>query len=125
MLINRLLILYTIIFISSCKKEEVKNNYPINYRLSGIYVRDSSLTNDGIKALDLRQNGNYCWTRQIAGKDSVFCYGKFIQTSDTSLIWEDNVLVNFTIQTIDSIPKVILLQLNASPAVPALYGFYQ
>ena len=58
-------------------------------------------------------------------KDSIFCYGKFVQTSDTSLIWEDNVLVNFTIQTIDSIPKGILLQLNASPAVPALYGYYQ
>lgn len=125
MLVNRLLILYTILFISSCKKEEVKNNYPINFRLSGMYVRDSSLTNDGIRALDLRQNGNYCWTRQIAGKDSIFCYGKFVQTSDTSLIWEDNVLVNFTIQTIDSIPKGIILQLYASPAVPALYGYYQ
>lgn len=122
---------YTFLFLvilfiaSACKKEEAKNTYSILYKLSGKYYRDSTITTDGVKVLDLRQDGNYCWTRQINGMDSIFCYGKFIQTSDTSLIWEDNVLVNFTIQTIDSIPKGIQLQLIASPAVPALYGYYQ
>jgi hypothetical protein len=83
------------------------------------------LTNDGVKILDLRKDGNYCWTRQISGKDSVFCYGKFEQTSDTSLLWEGNDLIYFTVETIDTIAKGIKLQLNASPAVPALYGFYE
>ncbi|MCG9881799.1 MAG: hypothetical protein MH472_14485 [Bacteroidia bacterium] len=112
-------------FLLACQKEETKSPYSITYKLSGKFFRDSTLTNDGVKVLDLRKDGNYCWTRQISGKDSIFCYGKFVQTSDTSLVWEDNVAVYFTINRIDSIPKGIILQLNASPAVPALYGFYE
>lgn len=124
MIKNLSIFILAILFLFACEKEIKKPDYPITYKLSGKYFRDSALTNDGVKILDLRTDGNYCWTRQISGKDSVFCYGKYVQTSDTSLLWEDNVLVYFTIQTIDSIPKGIKLQLNASPAVPALYGFY-
>lgn len=125
MLKNIFIFFIGILFIQSCKKEENKATYPITYKLSGKYYRDSALTNDGVKVLDLRPNGNYCWTRQISGKDSIFCYGKFVQTSDTSLLWEDNVLVYFNVETIDSIPKGIKLQLNSSPPIPALYGFYE
>lgn len=113
------------ILFTACKKEENNPKYNLRYKLSGKYYRDTSLTNDGVKILDLRKDGNYCWTRQISGKDSIFCYGKFEQTSDTSLLWEDNVLIYFTVETIDTIAKGIKLQLNASPVVPALYGFYE
>jgi hypothetical protein len=122
--ISSLLALLFILF-TACKKEEDQPKYAIQYRLSGKYYRDTTLTNDGVKILDLRKDGNYCWTRQISGKDSVFCYGKFEQTSDTSLLWEGNDLIYSTVETIDTIAKGIKLQLNASPAVPALYGFYE
>lgn len=125
MLKNTSIFLFALMFLLACQKEETKSPYSITYKLSGKFFRDSTLTNDGVKVLDLRKDGNYCWTRQISGKDSIFCYGKFVQTSDTSLVWEDNVAVYFTINRIDSIPKGIILQLNASPAVPALYGFYE
>lgn len=122
--ISSLLALLIILF-TACKKEEDQPKYTIQYRLSGKYYRDTTFTNDGVKILDLRKDGNYCWTRQISGKDSVFCYGKFEQTSDTSLLWEGNDLIYFTVETIDTIAKGIKLQLNASPPVPALYGFYE
>jgi len=125
MLKNTSIFLFAFMILLACQKEETKSPYSITYKLSGKYYRDSSLTNDGVKALDLRKDGNYCWTRQISSKDSVFCYGKFVQTSDTSLLWEDNVLIYFTIEPIDTIAKGIKLQLNASPVVPALYGFYE
>lgn len=116
------LVLFLTQLILACKKEEQKDTYSIQYKLSGPYIRDTSIHTDGYRILDLRESGDYCWTRVINGLDSNFCYGKYEQTSDTSLLWDGSVLVTFKITPIDSIPKRISLQLTSGQASSPLYG---
>ncbi len=118
-----LLLIGNIILFSACKKDDKVEGPTIQYQLSGKYYRDSALTNDGYKVLNLKEDGNYCWTRVIFGLDSNFCFGSYKQTSDTSLIWDNNTVVYFKITPIDTIPKGIQLQVFSSPAMPPLYGF--
>ncbi len=117
------LLLSTSVFFTACKKDDKVEGLPIHYKLSGKYYRDSSLTNDGYKILNLKEDGNYCWTRVIFGLDSNFCYGSYKQTSDTSLVWDNNTVVYFKITPIDTIANGIQLQVFSSPAMAPLYGF--
>jgi len=117
-----LLILALTSILGACKKDE-EQKYTFETKLGGLYYRDSSVLSDGYKILNLKEDGNYCWTRVISGKDSNFCYGTYIQTSDTSLLWDNQTVINFKATKIDSIPNGILLQLFGSPPLPALYGF--
>ncbi|MDZ4669222.1 MAG: hypothetical protein SGJ00_15245 [bacterium] len=122
---NFILIFLLISLYMSCKKEDKTIAYSYQYKLAGIYQRDTSLKSDGYKTLDLRSDGNYCWTRVINGKDSIFCYGKYIQTSDSTLLWEDAQQVQFKITNLDTIFKgAIQLQIFGSPIVPPLYNIY-
>jgi hypothetical protein len=114
-----------ILLLFACKKEDKNTKYPIQYKLAGKYYRDSAITSDGYKMLNLKPDGKYCWTRVIDGQDSNFCFGTYVQTSDTSLIWENNTEVFFRITPIDTIQNGIKLQLFSSPPMAALYGFHQ
>lgn len=102
---------------------DVPEEYSITHRLYGKYFRDSANTGNGYKMLDLREDGNYCWVRRAAGKDSLYCYGTYVQTSDTSMLWNGTDLIRFKITPIDTIPSGVSLQIFGSPAVPSLYGF--
>ena len=113
----------TILF--ACEKKAIEIKYNYNYKLSGVYARDTAIKTNGYKSLNLNQGDNYCWTRVIDGLDSNFCYNKYVQTSDTSLLWEGNTLIYFKITPIDSIPKRIQLQIFETPNMPLLYGFYE
>ncbi|OYU96505.1 MAG: hypothetical protein CFE21_08960 [Bacteroidetes bacterium B1(2017)] len=125
MIRNITLIIIGISLLFSCKKEEKNPKYPIQYKLSGKYYRDSTIKSDGYKILNLREDGNYCWTRVIDGLDSNFCFGTYEQTSDTSMIWDKSTPIYFKITPIDTITKGIQLQVYSSPAMAALYGYYQ
>lgn len=125
MLKNISLFILAITFLSACNKEEDVLTYSYQYKLAGTYQRDTSNKADGYKALHLNGDGNYCWTRVINGKDSLFCYGSYIQTSDTSLLWENSQIVQFKVTPLDTIfPGAIQLQIMGSPAVPLLYNIY-
>jgi hypothetical protein len=110
--------------ILACEKEESTNvKYEFAYKLSGKYYRDSALTNNGYKVLDLKTDGNYCWVRRQNNLDSLYCYGTYEQTSDTSLLWNGEDLIRIKISPIDTIPNGIKLEIFGTPAVPPLYGF--
>jgi hypothetical protein len=108
----------------SCKKEEsTQNNYNFSYKLTGKYYRDSTVNSNGYKMLDLKSNGNYCWIRRQNNLDSLYCYGTYEQTSDTSMLWNGIELISFKITPIDSIVNGVKLEITGTPAVPPLYGF--
>lgn len=117
--------LLTIGFLSCEKTEEPPELPPYTLKLSGKYYRDSALTNNGYKMLDLREDGNYCWIRTQNGKDSLYCYGTYEQTSDTSMLWNGSDLILFKTTIIDTIPNGVILVIAGIPAVPALYGYYK
>jgi hypothetical protein len=126
MLKNLILIFFiSIAFLSCEKKEEPPQFPPFSIKLSGKYFRDSALTNNGYKMLDLREDGNYCWVRTQNGKDSLYCYGTYQQTSDTSMLWNGKDLIVFKTTKIDTIPNGIKLVIAGIPVVPALYGYYK
>ncbi len=123
---KRLLLLSGLfLFLFSCTKEESSINYTYTYKLAGTYSRDTAIKSDGHKQLHLRDDGSYCWTRVINGKDSTFCLGKYIQTSDTSMLWEGETVVNFKIIPLDTIAKGMYLELVSSPPAPPLFGYYK
>ncbi len=108
----------------SCKKEEsTQNNYNFSYKLNGKYYRDSTVNSNGYKMLDLKSDGNYCWIRRQNNLDSLYCYGTYEQTSDTSMLWNGIELISFKITPIDSIVNGVKLEITGTPAVPPLYGF--
>ena len=108
----------------SCKKEEsTQNNYNFSYKLTGKYYRDSTVNSNGYKMLDLKSDGNYCWIRRQNNLDSLYCYGTYEQTSDTSMLWNGIELIRFKITPIDSIVNGVKLEITGTPAVPPLYGF--
>jgi hypothetical protein len=108
----------------SCKKEEsTQNNYNFSYKLSGKYYRDSTVNSNGYKMLDLKSDGNYCWVRRQNSLDSLYCYGTYVQTSDTSILWNENELISIKISPIDTILNGVKLEIFGTPAVPPLYGF--
>lgn len=111
------------ICLGGCKKDNAEPSSNFTYTLGGRYERDTANHSDGYKVLDLRDDNSYCWVRVISGQDSSFCFGKYRQTSDTSLLWEENTLVTFKVTPIDSIPKRVQLQLTSGPATPQLYGY--
>ncbi len=118
------LFIFGLTLIVACKKEEDNTiNYPINYKLSGKYFRDSSITSNGYKMLDLTTSSNYCWLRRANSKDSLYCYGSYVQTSDTSMIWNGTDVVKIRITPIDSIQNGVKLEIFGTPIVPALFGF--
>ncbi len=129
MRLKLILILCAGVLFSTCKKKEEKVPIVIHYKLGGIYSRydkdPSTYYPEGIKTLNLTEDGRYCWTRVIDGLDSNFCQGTYLQTSDTSLIWNNEILINLKITPIDSVPNRMMLQLiyNGPPVAP-LYGFY-
>jgi hypothetical protein len=120
-----LVLFFGLTLLFGCKKEEEAVKYNYKYKLTGIYARDTAIKSDGYKSLNLNQDGNYCWTRVIKGLDSNFCYYKYIQTSDTSLLWEGNTLIYIKITPIDSIPKRMQLQVFETLNMPLLYGYYE
>lgn len=124
---NKLLYIFLlgVLILNSCKKEEESTTYAYRYKLKGLYARDTALKNDGYKSIDFKDAGNYCWTRVIDGLDSNFCYGKYEQTSDTSMLWEGSTLITFTITPLDTIPNGMILKMNSSPAVPPLFGYFE
>lgn len=125
MLKNISLFLLAITFLAACDKEDEVLTYSYQYKLAGTYKRDTSNKADGYKMLHLNGDGNYCWTRVINGKDSLFCYGSYLQTSDTSLLWENSQIVQFKVTPLDTIfPGAVQLQILGSPAVPPLYNIY-
>jgi hypothetical protein len=78
-----------------------------------------------IKCFILRMMVVIAGTRVINGKDSLFCYGKYIQTSDTSLLWEEKQVINFKVTHLDTIfPGAVQLQIFGSPIVPLMYNIY-
>lgn len=111
------------IFFGACKKDDAEASGNFTYTLGGRYERDTANHADGYKLLDLKDDDSYCWVRVISGQDSTFCFGKYRQTSDTSLLWEESTLVTFKVTPIDSVPKRIQLQLTSGPATPPLYGY--
>jgi hypothetical protein len=125
MLKNISFILLSISILFACNKEEEILSYSYQYKLAGTYQRDTSIKSDGYKMLHLKDDGSYCWTRVINGKDSLFCYGKYIQTSDTSLLWEEKQVINFKVTHLDTIfPGAAQLQIFGSPIVPLMYNIY-
>ena len=119
-----LLSVFGLTLMLGCSKEDIDvPKYPITYQLSGKYYRDSSLTNNGVKMLDLSNSGTYCWLRRQNNMDSLYCYGSYVQTSDTSILWNNTDWVRIKITPIDTIQKGVKLEIFGSPLVPALYGF--
>jgi hypothetical protein len=70
---------------------------------------------------DVIQEAYYVWHSNY---DTVK-FGAGLTPNTMEIVREGNDLIYFTVETIDTIAKGIKLQLNASPAVPALYGFYE
>ncbi|MFY8020311.1 MAG: hypothetical protein ACOVP1_03905 [Bacteroidia bacterium] len=111
--------------LSSCTKDEVTTpEYAIKYKLSGWYLRDTAIKTDGLKGIHFN-DGNYCWNRQIAGKDSFRCDGTYIQTSDSTFLWNGSFPVNFKVTLLDEASKTISLQVVTSPPSSALIGTYR
>ncbi|MDP1726777.1 MAG: hypothetical protein Q8M15_08335 [Bacteroidota bacterium] len=119
----------------TCKKEEPVSAV-VNYKLGGTYVRDSAVypsTYTGLKKLNLTPEGNYCWTTVVFGEDSSFCQGTYKQLTDSTLLWENAMTIKFKITPVDTLPngsvnpkpKGMFLQLDASPPVAVLFGYYQ
>jgi hypothetical protein len=110
--------------ISACTKDEsTAPVYTYKYKLSGWYLRDTAIKTDGLKGINF-SNGNYCWQRQIAGKDSFRCDGTYTQTSDSTLLWNGSFPVNFKITLVDEASKTISVQMVTSPPSNALVGKY-
>jgi len=109
----------------SCTKEENTISYSYKYKLAGTYARDTAIKSDGHKQLHLKEDGSYCWTRVINGKDTTFCLGKYVQTSDTSMLWEGETLINFKIIPLDTIKNGMYLEMVSSPPAPPLFGYYK
>ncbi len=124
---NLLLLFCISCWFTSCKKD-VPVSYSIHYKLGGLYARcdkdSATYYPEGLKTLTLSANGQYCWTRVVYGNDSSYCTGTYKQTSDTSMLWNNEILIVFKITPIDSVPNRMQLQIYTSPAVAPLYGFY-
>ena len=119
-----LFFVFGLTLVLGCSKEDIDvPTYPITYQLSGKYYRDSSLTNNGVKMLDLTNSGTYCWLRRQNNLDSLYCYGSYVQTSDTSILWNNTDWVRIKITPIDTIQKGVKLEIFGSPIVPPLFGF--
>lgn len=119
-----LAVVFGLTLLFSCKKEEnTQNTYTINYKLSGKYFRDSTINSNGYKMLDLKSSGEYCWVRRQNNQDSLYCYGTYQQTSDTSLLWNGTDLIRIKITPIDTIQNGVKLEIFGTPTVPALFGF--
>ncbi|GAB1448244.1 MAG: hypothetical protein LCH37_13590 [Bacteroidetes bacterium] len=120
-----LLIPLAIALISACSKDETtSSNYTINYKLKGWYLRDTSIKSDGYIGINFSEEGNYCWKRQIAGKDSSRCEGTFIQNSDTSFLWNGYSVVYYKIDTIDTQNRKLRIRMTTTPASNPLTGSY-
>ncbi len=128
-----LILICLILFVLACKKED-PTKAVIHYKLGGLYVRDSAASgSSGLKAINLGSDGIYCWTSVVFGNDSNFCNGTYEQTSDSTLLWNNDKTINFKITPVDTLPQGIadpkangmFLQILADPPVYPLFGHYQ
>lgn len=111
--------------LSACSKDETtSSNYPINYKLKGWYLRDTSIKGDGYIGIHFSDDGAYCWKRQIGGKDSSRCDGKFIQTSDTSFLWNGFSVVYYKMDSIDTQNRKLRIRMTTTPPSNPFTGNY-
>jgi len=109
----------------SCSKDEAVSNTVLKYKLSGWYYRDTAIKNDGLKGINFTPTGDYCWLRVVNTEDSLTCFGKYEQTSDSTLLWNSVNTVNFKITPLDSFaPNYMQLQVFTQPPSFPLFGYY-